>query len=154
MWSMGFIEVHDARRMPQDWAQSGFDDSSWGAVQILRSGGGAPEAPFGGMAIEPFPALLPREIPFLAESPLAPERVLRWYGVEPRPSDAVDQRLYQEDLIDLPDGLVTDPGKRCCTPTSTPPRCARARSTCRPCSTSAAFTQAIRSSSSKRAAAR
>ena len=109
MWSISFIEVHDARRMPHGWAQPRFDDSGWDAVQIMRSGGGPPDAPFGGMAIEPFPTLLPREIPFLAESPLAPERVLRWYGVEPRPSDPVDQRLYQEELIDLPDGLVTDP---------------------------------------------
>jgi hypothetical protein len=109
LWSIGFIEVHDARHMPQGWALPGFDDSRWDGVQILRSGGGPPDAPFGGMAIEPFPTLLPREIPFLAESPAAPQRALRWYGVVPRPADPVDQRLYQEELVELPPGLVGDP---------------------------------------------
>ena len=108
MWNIGFVEVHDARAMPQGWTRPGFDDSGWDTVQILRSGGGPPDAPFGGMAAEPFPILLPREIPFLAESPVAPERVLRWYGVVPRPSDPVDRRLYQEELVDLPPGLVSD----------------------------------------------
>jgi hypothetical protein len=114
IWSIGFIEVHDARRMPQDWTRPGFDDSGWNAVQILRSGGGPPEAPFGGMVIEPFPSLLPREIPFLSESPVAPQRVLRWYGAVPRPADTVDARLYQEELVDLPAGLVSAPEALLC----------------------------------------
>src|SRR4029450_1749408 len=81
----------------------------WDTVQILRIGGGPPDAPFGGMTVEPFPALLPREIPFLAESALAPQRVLRWYGVVPRPADPVDERLYQEDLLELPSELISAP---------------------------------------------
>ena len=32
MWSIGFIEVHDARQMPQGWDLPGFDDSTWDAV--------------------------------------------------------------------------------------------------------------------------
>jgi hypothetical protein len=109
MWSIGFIEVHDARHMPEAWASPDFDDRHWDTVQILRIGGGPPDAPFGGMTVEPFPALLPREIPFLAESALAPQRVLRWYGVVPRPADPVDERLYQEDLLELPSELISAP---------------------------------------------
>jgi alpha-L-rhamnosidase len=109
MWSIGFVEVYDARQMPEGWMLPGFDASGWDTVQTLRSGGGPPDAPFGGMAIEPFPTVLAREIPFLAESPAAPQRVLGWYGVVPRPSDPVDKRLYQEDLVELPPGLVSNP---------------------------------------------
>jgi len=108
-WSISFIEVHDARLMPLDWTLPGFDDSGWDAVRILRVGGGPPEAPFGGMTTEPFPALMPREIPFLTESQLAPARVLRWYGVVPRAADGVEDRLYQEELVDPPRDLVRDP---------------------------------------------
>jgi len=109
LWNIGFIEVHEARFMPQGWLLPSYDDTGWDAVQVLRSGGGPPEAPFGGMRSEPFPVLLPREIPFLAETALAPERVLGWYGVVPRPDDPVHERLYQEELVDLPAGLVTNP---------------------------------------------
>ena len=72
LWAIGFTESHDANRMPQGWAAPGFDDSEWDAVQILTTGGGPADAPFGGMRVEPFPTLVPRQIPFLAESPLAP----------------------------------------------------------------------------------
>jgi hypothetical protein len=109
LWNIGFIEVYDARRWPEGWAQIGFDDSGWDAVQILRAGGGPPDAPFGGMAIEPFPTLVPREIPFLAESAVQPERVLAWYGAVPEPDASVDERLYRETLVTLPSHLVDDP---------------------------------------------
>jgi len=106
MWSIGFVEVHDARRMPQGWSGPGFDDGAWDAVQILSNGGGPPEAPFGGMRVEPFPTLLPREIPFLDESPVAPRRLLAAYGVEPQPQLAVDERLYAEALSAPPPGAI------------------------------------------------
>jgi alpha-L-rhamnosidase len=109
MWAIGFVEVHDARRMPLGWSAPGFDDRDWDTVQILASGGGPPEAPFGGMRVEPFPTLLRREIPALAESPLAPARVLAVYGVTPRPEIAVDERLYAEPLVEAPAGLVEQP---------------------------------------------
>jgi hypothetical protein len=108
-FGIGFIEVHEARFMPERWSEPGFEDGHWEAVQVLRVGGGPPDAPFGGTTVEPFPVLLPREIPFLVETPLAPERVLRWYGTVPRPDVPVDRRLYEEELVALPDGLVDAP---------------------------------------------
>ncbi len=102
------IEVHDARSLPRDWREPGFDDSAWDGVCVQTAGGGPPDAFFGGMKTEPFPTLLPRGIPFLEEAPLAPLRVVRWYGVEPRPALPVDKRLYREPLVALPAGLVGD----------------------------------------------
>lgn len=108
-WSLGFIENHDARELPPGWAEPDFDDSRWDRVQILTAGGGPPDSLLGGMKTEPFPTLLPREIPFLHESPLAPERVLGWYAVVPSPDLAFERRLYEERLVDLPSALVDDP---------------------------------------------
>ena len=109
MWSIGFLESYDANRFPLGWAEPGFDDSGWDAVQILTAGGGPPEAPFGGMRIEPFPTLLPRAIPFLSEAPVAPRRVLGVYGVHPRPEIDLADRLYSEELVAAPAGLVERP---------------------------------------------
>ncbi len=103
------IEVHDARLLPLGWKAPGFDDSSWDGVRALAIGGGPPDSFFGGMKTEPFPTLLQRGIPFLEETPLAPERVARWYGVLPKPDLAVDKRLYTEPLVALPAGLVEHP---------------------------------------------
>jgi hypothetical protein len=109
MWSIGFLESYDANRFPLGWAEPGFDDAGWDAVQILTAGGGPPEAPFGGMRIEPFPTLLPRAIPFLSEAPVAPRRVLGVYGVDPRPELDLADRLYAEELVAPAAGLVEQP---------------------------------------------
>jgi hypothetical protein len=108
-WGLGFIEVHDANQMPVGWTRSDFDDSGWDAVHVLSAGGGPPDSMMGGMKIEPFPTLLPREIPFLRESRLVPQRILRWYGVVPDATQPIDRQLYAETLIDLPAGLVDQP---------------------------------------------
>ncbi len=108
-WGLGFIEVHDARLMPVGWNRPDFDDSSWDAVQILTAGGGEPDSMLGGLTMAPFPTLLPREIPFLAESPLAPLRILRWYAVVPSPDAPVEKQLYDEVLHPLRSGLVDAP---------------------------------------------
>jgi alpha-L-rhamnosidase len=108
-WGLPAVEVCDARALPAGWTEPGFDDSGWDAVQELRSGGGPPDGFFGGMRTEPFPTLLPREIPFLEERPLAPERAVRCYAALPRPELPVDRRLYQEELRPAPEGLVEKP---------------------------------------------
>src|SRR5262245_47191778 len=107
-WGLGFIEVHDARRMPIGWSEPGFDDSAWDVVQELTFGAGPPDAMLGGFAVEPFPTLVPRELPFLAESPVAAERVVRTFAVTPQPDLPIDRRLYEEALRDTPDGMIED----------------------------------------------
>ena len=108
-WGLGFIEVHDARAMPQGWTLPDFDDATWDRVQVLCVGGGPPDGFFGGMITEPFPTLVPRAIPFLIESPLAPQRVAAWYAVSPQPELPVDRRLYEEPLQASPAGAVDQP---------------------------------------------
>jgi alpha-L-rhamnosidase len=108
-WGLGFIEVHDARAMPIGWNLPDCDDASWDTVQILTLGGGPPDAMLGGVRIEPFPTLLPRAIPFLAESPLAPARIVRWYGALSRPDAPIASALYEDALSPLPAGLVEAP---------------------------------------------
>lgn len=108
-WGLGFIEVYDARAMPLGWTEPDFDDTAWDAVQILCVGGGPPDSMLGGLKIEPFPTLVPRAIPFLAESPVAPARVVQWYGVVPDTELALERRLYEEMLQPLPDGAVDNP---------------------------------------------
>ena len=108
-WGLGFIEVHDARVMPAGWTAPGFDDSQWDAVHVLTAGGGPPDAPLGGMRIEPFPTLLQRDIPFLAESPLAPQRVVRWSGIVPQPDLPIERRLYEEAIVAIAPGQVEAP---------------------------------------------
>lgn len=108
-WGLGFIEVHDAGKLPAGWTAPGFDDSGWDGVQILTAGGGPPDTMMGGMKTEPFPTLIPREIPFLRESPVCAERILHWYGVVPDPALPVERRLYDERLVPLPAGCVDHP---------------------------------------------
>ncbi|HVO24034.1 MAG TPA: alpha-L-rhamnosidase C-terminal domain-containing protein [Candidatus Margulisiibacteriota bacterium] len=108
-WGLGFIEVHDARRLPERWADPDFDDSEWDRVQVLSVGGGAPDSMLGGVKIEPFPTLVPRAIPVLAESPLAPVRLVASYAVVPNAELPVDRRLYEEALQPLAEGAVGDP---------------------------------------------
>ena len=55
------IEVFDARRFPHDWRDAGFDDSSWGAAQVV------PAMHIGGFAhtqppTDPYGPLYPRPI--------------------------------------------------------------------------------------------
>ena len=99
--------------------EPGFDDSGWDAVQILRVGGGPPDAPFGGMAVEPFPTLLPREIPFLAESPrrrrARPALVRRRAAAR-----AADRRppLSRRRCVDAAGRAGRAIRRRCCAPTT------------------------------------
>jgi len=60
--SLGFVEVYDARRAPQGWADVGFDDTGWEAAEVLR----VPARNFAGDVV-PFPALTVRDIPPLME---------------------------------------------------------------------------------------
>lgn len=105
-WGLGFVEVHDARAMPEAWTLPDCDDSKWDPVQILAIGGGPPDSMLGGLKVEPFPTLVPRAIPFLAESPVAPLRIVQWYSVAPNPELPAGRRLYEEGLTPLPPGLV------------------------------------------------
>lgn len=102
----GFIEEFDARLFPSGWALTGFDDGEWDVARILTSGGGPPDSPFGGMKTEPWPTLLPREIPQLLESTVRPVEAAWWMGSVPEPDLPIQRRVFSEELVALPEGLV------------------------------------------------
>ncbi|MFN3515738.1 MAG: MGH1-like glycoside hydrolase domain-containing protein [Novosphingobium sp.] len=104
---LGFLESLDANRLPHGWTEPGFDDSTWDQAQPMISGGGGPESFFGGIETRPFPTLLPRGIPQLAEADLCPARVVSVHGLVPDPSLPIEQRSYVEPLCE-PGGLVVE----------------------------------------------
>lgn len=108
-WGLGFVESHDARKMPVGWTEPGFDDGAWDAVHELVFGGGPPDSLLGGFSIEPFPTLVPREIPFGDESIVRAERIVDVAAVVPRADLPLEKRLYEEELVPLASGMVEDP---------------------------------------------
>lgn len=101
-WGQGFIEDHDARDMPQDWLSERFDDSGWDAAQLQLRAASDEDIAKGWGNIEPFPTLLPRDIPPLVERPLFPLRILRVAAV-PRDSELpLDQRIFNETMSAAP----------------------------------------------------
>lgn len=94
---LGFVEVFDARRFPEDWLDASFEAGAWDPVQELISGGGGPEARFGGAVTRPFPLIKPSLMPQQAEEMVAPTRLV-WA----REGDVVDlpisQQAYEEPL--------------------------------------------------------
>ncbi len=108
-WGQGFIEDFDAAKMPGGWTGADFDDSNWDEVQLLAVPPDQNGMARGWGEIVPFPQLMPNDLPPLAEKPVAPVKVVAVYGVMPAPDLALDRRLYDEELVDVPPGLVEDP---------------------------------------------
>jgi alpha-L-rhamnosidase len=105
---LGFIEDLDARMLPFGWCEPDFDDDNWSAARPLISGGGGPEAMFGGIETRPFPTLIPRGIPPLNEALLGAQRILWTAGHTPSPDLPVEARIYNEALCVLPEGAIRD----------------------------------------------
>ena len=103
---LGFIEELDANMLPVDWVGCGFDDSNWLYAKAMISGGGGPDAFFGGIETRPFPTLLPRGIPHLEERFVPAQRIIWISGQISNPKLPIEARLYQEPLCPLPDGAL------------------------------------------------
>ena len=69
---LGFIEEFDARRFPSNWTDPAFDDAGWERAHILTAGGGGPEARHGGEVTQPFPVLIPSDLPHQQEGAASP----------------------------------------------------------------------------------
>ncbi|MFA7159201.1 MAG: family 78 glycoside hydrolase catalytic domain, partial [Kiritimatiellia bacterium] len=83
-----FVESFDARREPAGWMKAGFNDRPWPAAGVIasqRSGSTSPPA------AGPWSKLVPREIPFMAQKTLLPERVAHT-------EESVDLRLETTNL--------------------------------------------------------
>ncbi len=94
---LGFIEVFDANRAPEGWAQKEFDDRDWDETHVLVSGGGGPEGRFGGAQTRPFPILAPSLLPPMQESAHLPERRV-WARRIDTCDLPVDRMAYEEPL--------------------------------------------------------
>ncbi len=108
-WGQGFIEDHDARLMPASWTEVAFDDSGWDPARPQLREASPDEVAKGWGVVEPFPTLLPRGIPMMLETPMAPCRVRASYGVLPLPALPLERRPYEETFTALPAGCVTEP---------------------------------------------
>ena len=96
--SLGFLESFDANLLSANWADLDFDDSGWDAANVLKAGGGGPDAMYGGMEVTPFPVLIPRGIAPLAENFIRAQGV-RWIKAQvPQPDLPIHRRLYDERL--------------------------------------------------------
>jgi hypothetical protein len=107
-WGQDFIEDFDARRYPVGWQDIDFDDASWPACRELVAPVTADDLAKGWNPVEPFPTLIRREIPLLAEEPTAPRGVINVFGLEPNPSLPVERRLYEETAVSLAPDQVVD----------------------------------------------
>jgi len=106
-WGQDFIEDFDARKFPLNWNEAGYDDGNWPHAIPMVLHTDANDHAKGWLDIEPFPSLIPREIPPLAESPMAPEKVLCIHRISPEVDLPLDERIYAE--------LPTGDGSACVT---------------------------------------
>lgn len=90
---MGWAEYFDAREDLRGWTCGEFDDSGWSqAVEI------------GPVGTEPWTGMSPREIPFLTEDPVYPERLM-WADTVRPPQHTIDINFREH----LPEGDIADP---------------------------------------------
>lgn len=108
-WGQGYIEDHDARRMPQGWREPGFDDSGWDVARPLVHVADDLDIAKGWGDVEPFPSLLPRAIPALVERACWPARIAAAYGVPAASDLPLERRIYEEPLHEPPAGAVEAP---------------------------------------------
>ncbi len=108
-WGQGFIEEHDARLVPEGWQDPGFDDSRWDKAQVLVTGGESTDVDKGFHATQPFPTLIPRDMPLLVEAPRSPARIVTSFGLVSDDSLMIDRRIFDEQITDLPADAITSP---------------------------------------------
>lgn len=103
--SLGFVEIYDARRAPQNWTALDFDDSDWVSIETLRVAG----RNFAGDVV-PFATLSVREIPPMREALSPPPRVAGIYEVATVPRPDLAEQIAQELFQPLKHCRVTDNG--------------------------------------------
>ena len=87
-WFDPYQEMFDARRMPNGWTDTNFDDDDWDVPATLA--GPISDVP---PAVPPWRHLLPRDIPRMEERPVQAERVLKTEECTGLPN-----RIRREDL--------------------------------------------------------
>ena len=97
-WGQDFIEDFGACGWPEGWALGGYDDSHWPVAGEMILHAGKDDHAKGWGTMEPFPTLVPREIPQLAESAMRPTEVVEISSVISEPGLPLDQRIYTEQM--------------------------------------------------------
>jgi len=72
---LGFNEVYDAREAPENWLAAAFDDRSWPLAKSIGAAG-----------MEPWPSLVPRDIPAMSETPVRARKILETVEVDNSPA--------------------------------------------------------------------
>lgn len=102
-WGQDFIEDVDGRLLDPAWILPNFDDSAWPHARVMTAEPSADVGARGWSTARPFPVLIPSETRPLRESIVRPARYLWAKAVQPRPELPLKERLFAEDLVDLPD---------------------------------------------------
>lgn len=97
-WGQDFIEDFGGCIGDERWLQPDFDDSDWPSATEMYVDTGPDDRAKGWGLLEPFPTLLPREIPALKETPVAPCEVAGVAAVIPEPGLPLDRRIYEEPM--------------------------------------------------------
>ena len=105
---LGFIEVFDARLFPRGWLDPEFDDADWKPARRLDLHAGA-KIGITGLSLRPFPVLIPRRTHFLSEWDVRPCKLLSTHGLERRPRLPVEDRAYEEPLVEAPARAASRP---------------------------------------------
>jgi len=94
---LGFNEIYDARKAPEGWKNAAFDDHAWRQAVELGIPG-----------MEPWPNLVPRDIPPMRETPVAAKRVLEVTDVTPASAvfEHVSQQMASGARREAPPGRV------------------------------------------------
>ncbi len=71
---LGFNEIYDARKEPSGWRGAGFSEEAWPSAVVIGPAG-----------MEPWPQLVPRDIPPMLEEIQFPGRVMETAEVTPAP---------------------------------------------------------------------
>lgn len=106
--SLGFIEVLDARKLPENWHSLDYDDSRWDHARVLKSGN-CPWAETGAFELTPFATLMPSGIPHLVEEPAHAQRIVWIRGQVPDARLPVQDRPYKEALVAAPAECISAP---------------------------------------------
>ncbi|MCK5526238.1 MAG: family 78 glycoside hydrolase catalytic domain [Candidatus Latescibacteria bacterium] len=80
---LGFTEVYDGRKEPHGWMEPDFDDGAWAHATVI-----------GKVGMEPWPALVPRDIPPLMEELRSPAAVVDMGRCAP----ALDDEAFHIDF--------------------------------------------------------
>jgi alpha-L-rhamnosidase len=99
-FSLGFIEVFDARQDVPNWNEVEVGDSDWTNALVYAnwSDGVAP--------VEPFTNLVQRDIPFLVEKPVSAEKIIESGEVTDTSGEVPADQMMQEEIAPLTQATI------------------------------------------------